>query len=615
MSISIALPYHPGEQKMHALLHLPSRDNPTVSLLTQQAVSLLQRAPLLAIGTLDAENRPWTSIWGGASGFSEPLGGGILGTRTIVDGDYDPVVQALVGHVEKGEMATGGEKMVAGLTIDLMTRKRVKIFGRVVAGCVSEVDVEYRKSNGEGEDPAASTPVKQKQDRVQLITKIEQSLGNCPKYLNQYDIRPVPVASKLVYQGSKLSAEAKFLILNSDMFFLSSATEEDMDTNHRGGPAGFVRILSDTQIVYPEYSGNRLYQTLGNLQLNPKVGLTFPNYTTGSILYTTGTASILIGKDASSLLPGSNLAVKIDLQGIRLVDNGLAFRGVKKDPSPYNPLVRPLPSEGKLKTNSVDDQKTAQLTKKQIITPDIARFTFSVKEGISYSSGQWIAFDFSSHLDMGYSHMRNDDPQSLNDDFVRTFTISSTPNAPKYPDTDREYEFEITIRNVGTVTNFLFQQSEGFEVPIVGIGGEFYINQSAASATLTPFIAGGVGITPLLGQMNELDVSPQRLRLLWTVKLADAKLAVDVLRAHPGLAPCTDIFFTGGSGEATTESGEGLVAELKRLGARLEMRRMLKADVDAVDAGIWYLCTGNALRKDLLGWLEGKVTVFESFDY
>ncbi|KAF1962684.1 oxidoreductase-like protein [Byssothecium circinans] len=604
MSFSMAIPFNEGEERMHKLLNVPIQDNPTAGMLTQQAIFLLQRAPLLAIGTLDSHGRPWTALWGGDPGFSEALGGGIIGTRTIVDGTHDPVVQALVGHAEKGKMVQGEQKMVSGLTIDLITRKRVKIFGRMMAGCVGEVAVKYQ----DGTEQTEGAP--EKQDQVQLVTKIEQSLGNCPKYLNQYEIRPAPINSKLLHEGSKLSTEAKSLILGSDMFFLTSTTQEDMDTNHRGGPPGFVRILSDTEIVYPEYSGNRLYQTLGNLQMNPKVGITFPDYTTGNVLYTTGTAQILVAKDAAALLPGSNLALKLTLDRVRLVERGLPFRGIRKDPSPYNPLVRALASEGNIKATLSPSRKTARLIKKELLSPTVARFTFSVSEGVEYLPGQWVAFDFSEHLDMGYSHMRNDDPRSLNDDFVRTFTVSSIPKAGQAA----QKEFEITIRNVGVVTNYLFRQNDraGFEVPVVGIGGEFKIEQKDDAGPLTPFIAGGVGITPLLGQLQTLAVSREKFKLLWTARLSDVNLTLNVLRRHPDLAECTDIFFTGAD---LTEETEEAVAELRQLGAKVETRRMIKSDVDAVNASTWYLCAGNPLRKELLSWLEGRVVVFENFDY
>ncbi|PVI00820.1 hypothetical protein DM02DRAFT_655065 [Periconia macrospinosa] len=599
--LAIAIPWNEGEMRMHELLKIPLHDNPTAGMLTQQAILMFERAPLLAIGTLDSEGYPWTSLWGGETGFSEPLGSGIVGTRTSVDSTWDPVVQALVGHAKKGEMVKGNEKMVSGLSFNLMTRKRVKIFGRVLAGTIDELDVENK-------DKREPSPTKQHQ--IQLVTRIEQSMGNCPKYINQYEIKPATVTSNLAYEGPALSVEAKTLILGSDMFFLSSATGQDMDTNIRGGPRGFVRVISDTEIAYPEYSGNRLYQSLGNLKVNPKIGMTFPNYETGDVLYTTGVSEVLTGNDAAALLPGSNLALKITFKLVRLVKGGLPFRGDRREPSPYNPIVRTLASEGNIKS-TLSSRKSLQLIRKTILTPTVGRFTFSVPEGVEYSPGQWAAFDFSGHLDQGYSHMRNDDPRSLNDDFVRTFTISSTPNT-----NESEKEFDITIRNVGVVTNFLFQQNDraGFEVPLVGVGGEFKIEQRAEDQMPTPFIAGGgVGITPLLGQLEGLNKSPDRLKLLWTLRLSDVGLALDVLKKSPELAKCTVLFFTGSnSGTADTEK---VLAELAELGAEIVKRRISKLDIDAVAAKTWYLCAGNPLRKELLAWLEGKTVVFENFDY
>lgn len=598
---SLGMSFNEGEDKMHKLLHVPGYDNPTSTMLTPQASFLLQRAPLLAIGTLDAEDRLWTSLWGGHPGFSQPLGGGIIGTRTIVDGVNDPVVQALVGGVEKGEMVQDDTKMFAGLTIDLMTRKRVKIFGHMVAGSVSDIDVDFAEST---ERPDGAP---EKQDQIQLITKIEQSLGNCPKYLNQYKIRPALVTSKLISKSTELSAGAKDLITKADMFFLSSSTLEDMDTNHRGGPPGFTRILSDTEIVYPEYSGNRLYQTLGNLQMNPKIGITFPDYSTGDVLYITGTAAILVGSDAASILPGSNLAVKITVEEARHVESGLPFRGTRKDPSPYNPLVRTLAIEGNIKSAISGSRKTATLVKKTTIAPSISRFTFSVPNGVEHQPGQWVALDFSRDMDYGYSHMRDEDPKSLNDDWIRTFTISSPPSSE-----GKNKEFDITIRQVGPVTSYLFKQNPraGFEVPILGIGGEFTVKQE--EGTVTPFLAGGVGITPLLGHLKSLELLPEKLRLFWTLRLADIELAIEILGQHPDLANCTDIFFTGTKAPKNVEEK---IDALQKLGTKIEKRRIQKADLDTVGAQTWYLCAGKVLRTEVLHWLADKKVIFEDFDY
>ncbi|KAF2196595.1 hypothetical protein GQ43DRAFT_484820 [Delitschia confertaspora ATCC 74209] len=602
MSFSFALSFHSGEEKMHQLLRIPHNDNPTSSMLTPQASFILQSAPLMAVGALDADSRPWTSLWGGKPGFSRPLGGGIVGTRTVVDGVHDPVVQALVDGSEKGAVVEGKGKMVSALAIDLINRKRMKVFGRMVAGSLGEVEME-----GSGKV----------QDQLQLVTKIEQSLGNCPKYLNQYVVQSAPIDSRLLSTSANLSPEGVALVAKADMFFLSSSTTSDMDTNHRGGAPGFVRLLSNgisgAQLVYPEYSGNRLYQTLGNLQVNPKVGITFPDFVTGDVLYLTGTAEILVAKDAAALLPGSNLTLKITVQEARFVRDGLPFRGERKDLSPYNPILRLLPSEGNVKAKipTASPSKTARFVRKTSLTPNIAQFKFEVKDGLKYEPGQWIALDFSHDMDYGYSHMRDDDPRSLNDDFVRTFTISSNPISRN----GEELEFEITIRNVGPVTNHLFKQNErdNFSVPILGVGGEFKIEQAGHEGKETAYIAGGVGITPLLGQLLCLDISPSRFKLFWSLRVQDLNFSIVVFKQYPVLAACSTIFLTG-----TVESGETSVKMIESLlasGVSLERRRMEKIDLDKVEIDRWYICAAKGLRKELMGWLGGQRVQFEGFDY
>ncbi|KAF2649090.1 hypothetical protein K491DRAFT_611511 [Lophiostoma macrostomum CBS 122681] len=621
MVFSLAMSWNAGESKMHNLMHVPNQDNPTSSMLTPQASFNLQRNPLLALGTLDADGRPWTTLWGGQPGFSEPLGGGMIGTRTIVDWVNDPVVEALLGRGDVGKeeqmIQPEGGKMVAGLSIDLMTRKRVKIAGRMIAGTFTSVD----------------TARPSKQHQIQLVTQITQSLGNCPKYLNQYTLRPALISSsQLISSGPELPDRAKDLISKADMFFVSSTTATDMDTNHRGGPPGFARILSASSLVYPEYSGNRLYQTLGNLQLNPRISLTFPDYESGDVLYVTGTAKVLVLDDAANVLPGSNLAVKVEISEARYVQGGLPFRGERKVPSPYNPRVRTLVGEsgGKASATATSlsaQRSTARLTKKSQLTPTIARFTFSVQDpaGIDYEPGQWIALDFKEHMDIGYSHMRDDDPRSLNDDFVRTFTISSTPtlaavSKEKEGKGQGESEFEITIRNVGAVTGFLFRQNAraGFEVPVLGVGGDFWIPESE----VIPFIAAGVGITPLLGHLPLLHththIHPHSttLRLFWTLRAADVGLVRDSLDRYPQLAGCVDVFFTSADQSESMEVEiKEQVQALREKGVRVHERRLVKGDLEGVEAQTWYLCAGKGFRKEVLGWLEGRRVVFEDFDY
>ena len=156
------LSFHSGEQKMHRLMHLPPSDNPTWPNLTPSAGYMLSRYPLLACGALDADGRPWTTIWAGKPGFARPMGQSRIGIRTLIDRKYDPVVESLLGNTQGGEKivrAKGREKIMAGLSIDLSQRKRVKLHGVMLGGATSPLDEE------------------QDAQELQLVMTIEQSLG------------------------------------------------------------------------------------------------------------------------------------------------------------------------------------------------------------------------------------------------------------------------------------------------------------------------------------------------------------------------------------------------------------------------------------------------------
>ncbi len=64
-------------------------------------------------------------------------------------------------------------------------------------------------------------------------------------------------------------------IETSSFFFLSTATAESVDCSFKGGQAGFVRTTGANTLEWPDYDGNRMYRSLGNIVRNPKVGLLF----------------------------------------------------------------------------------------------------------------------------------------------------------------------------------------------------------------------------------------------------------------------------------------------------------------------------------------------------
>ncbi|PWY78285.1 oxidoreductase FAD-binding protein [Aspergillus heteromorphus CBS 117.55] len=588
------IPFHDGEKKMHNLMHVPPQDNPTVPSLSYGAGYLLRKAPLLAIGTVDDQGRPWTTVWGGEEGFANPVAESTMEVHTPVDRCHDPVVGTLLR-----DSAEHDGKIWSGLIVDLEARKRAKLHGRQISGTLD--------SGAKGSVPGLGM--------AHLSLHIDASLGNCPKYMNRKHIIPALPAPKLISDSPQLSSEAIDLLHRADCLFVSSThSNTDMDTNIRGGPPGFVRVVSNEPsgavFAYPEYSGNRLYQTLGNLQTNPSAGYVFPDFETGNALYVTGQTQILVGRDAAHVLPRSNLAVLVTVTAARYVERSLSFRGIAGEPSPYNPSVRYLATEKVDPTVSTNEDSTitATLIKKEVLTPNIQRFRFRVSEPKklgTWTPGQYATLSFYDELYMGYHHMQDDDPSSLNDDYVRTFTISSHPQ--HLPAS----EFEITARKHGNVTNYLFRinQRSGLEVPLKGTGGEFHIQQGANE--IVPFIAGGIGITPVLAHLPALDLS--RLRLLWSISIQDMGLALDTFQRFPELPHSTTLFVTGADSQDTDVVRQ--YEAVRSSGACVRRRRMESSDLDLELAEVWYFCGSPALKGPVLSWLTGKNVVYEDFNY
>ncbi|KAK8116049.1 hypothetical protein PG984_012551 [Apiospora sp. TS-2023a] len=680
--------WHAGERAIqHTLLgdRERPRDNPTFHGLAPSYGYRVQNSPLVAFGTLDRAGRPWTTIWGGEAGFCRPVAQGVLGVRgATVDARYDPVLGALFGGgegdedggIQDGEVVRPeGGKVMSGLSIDLETRDRVKLAGRLVAGAVSLT----------AQDGALAD--------LQMAFQVTESLGNCPKYLNKKHIVPHVPRPQLVSQGQDLPLpdEAIELVHKADLFFISSKhgianneiEAESMDTNHRGGPAGLLRVFRNdasseggVALVYPEYSGNRLYQTLGNLQTDPAVGLAIPDFETGDVLYLTGRASILVGDKAAAYLPRCKLALRIDVQEHRFVRDGLPFRGSVIDYSPYNPPVRRLVTErdplgGASSSTDEAGLGTARLVAREEITPTISRYVFQLSLSPNRATtpashhpqtplwhpGQHVTLDFGPELDHGWSHMRDDDPQSLNDDFVRTFTISSTTTT--IPPSDIPIEFEITARRHGPATGLLAKWNlrVPLSLPVLGFGGEEAFRlpilaqavaensgeENSERKTTSIFVAGGVGITPLMAQAKGVlqstslsgygrggDETPLLpLKVLWSLRGEDLGLAVKVIERDPGLGKdgVTTLFVTGsssnddsgGAKEVAEQQQQKLnIARLEEMGVVIKTGRMERDDVLGIAAGgkrRFFCCTGPELMKRLLQWTEGEDVVFESFQY
>lgn len=105
----------------------------------------------------------------------------------------------------------------------------------------------------------------------------------------------VPMAERvhdLIVQAVIPEEHAGF-ISSRDFFFLSTVDHRGFPTcSYKGGQPGFVKILDDTTLAFPSLDGNSMYLSMGNLTLNPKIGMLFIDFETPHRVRVHGTASI-----------------------------------------------------------------------------------------------------------------------------------------------------------------------------------------------------------------------------------------------------------------------------------------------------------------------------------
>lgn len=109
-------------------------------------------------------------------------------------------------------------------------------------------------------------------------------------------------------QQHVLSKTEIAFIKTRDSFYLSTAGSDQWPyIQHRGGPVGFVSVLNDKKIAFPDFTGNRQYISVGNLSNNKKVALFFMDYPNQARLKMIGTASIITRLDDPQLVDQLNI--------------------------------------------------------------------------------------------------------------------------------------------------------------------------------------------------------------------------------------------------------------------------------------------------------------------
>ncbi len=116
---------------------------------------------------------------------------------------------------------------------------------------------------------------------------------------------------------AEFTEKDRAFIERAPLFFLATADSEGQpNVSHKGGQPGFVRVVGPAELAYPDYDGNGMFMSLGNVLENPKVGLLFIDFETPARLVVRGHASVHRDDPLLEHTVGAQLIVRIVAQSI-----------------------------------------------------------------------------------------------------------------------------------------------------------------------------------------------------------------------------------------------------------------------------------------------------------
>ncbi len=300
--MSLPLKYHEGEiagQNQAGVFDPAELDgNGLDSTFDSRATVFLAQQPWTVIAALDRDCRVWTSLLHGPTGFLQ------------VDNVNTLTVHASLPPGDPLGESFQHESEIGMLVLDPRTRRRMRI-------------------NGQAQRTGERT----------LLVKTREVFANCPKYIQRREVVG-PVSSELTQtiRASGLTAVHRERLARADTFFIGSIhAEAGVDCSHRGGNPRFVHVLDERRLAFPDYSGNNMFQTLGNLSLDPRAGLLFLDFETGDTLQLTGTATIIWESARLRDWPGAHRLVEFEVGQVIARERAFPLRWRLIDYSPSNP--------------------------------------------------------------------------------------------------------------------------------------------------------------------------------------------------------------------------------------------------------------------------------------
>ena len=134
---------------------------------------------------------------------------------------------------------------------------------------------------------------------------------------DRYDTRRLAHRIEERLLRAAFTDEDRAFIESRDMFFIATADEHGMpQCSYKGGDPGFVRVVDEQTLAFPSYDGNGTYLSLGNLLVNPQVGILFIDFQRPKRLRVNGVASLHEGDPLLAEYPEAQLVVRVQASEI-----------------------------------------------------------------------------------------------------------------------------------------------------------------------------------------------------------------------------------------------------------------------------------------------------------
>ena len=276
--------YHPGElsvQERAGVREMAARIGRSIgSTIPPAAWNFLRSQPLVVVGSVDASQRVWASLLTGAPGFVQAVDEHTVRINARPAAG-DPLGDNLAANSQVGLIA-----------IEFATRRRMRLNGK------AEV----------GKDGA-------------ITVHAQQVYSNCPKYIQarRWRGRPpeadsTPVVQRQSTPGSRptaMDSRSRHVLHRQP----SSGGWRRCVASRRASRIR-ARVEFDHRLVWPDYSGNTMFQTLGNIAVNPQAGLLFIDFERGRTLQLTGRARILWDQERTAEFAGAERLVEFDVDEV-----------------------------------------------------------------------------------------------------------------------------------------------------------------------------------------------------------------------------------------------------------------------------------------------------------